>query len=199
MITFYRIKNNSPNVQKICIMLAETGLPHTVQFVERTDNGQLAEHYRAINPNLTVPAIVDNDTGAILFESAAILCYLAERSGKLLPENPQQRGEALNWLIFEAANIGPVVGEMFYYILYDSDALAESHMQRYRNKLAHYCEILDERLSGREYLCGEFSIADIALYPWVSVMEDMAELQLEKFPHLSAWTKRISQRSSVIP
>jgi len=196
MITFYRIKNNSPNVRKVSMMLTETGIPHQVQFVERTDSGQLAEAYRTVNPNLTVPAIVDNSTGAILFESAAILCYLAEQSGKLLPNNPQQRGEALNWLIFEAANVGPVVGEMFYYIMHDTDALADSHMQRYKDRLTRYCEILEQRLADREYLCGEFSIADIALYPWTSVMEDMAEIELSQFPNLSAWATRVGQRPS---
>jgi len=151
MITFYRIKNNSPNVRKVRMMLAETGLAHQTQFVERTDNGQLAEEYRSINPNLTVPAIVDSDTGATLFESAAILCYLAEKSGKLMPRNPQHRGEALNWLVFEAANIGPVVGEMFYYLMNDADTLGDIHMQRYKNRLTRYCEILEQRLDGREY------------------------------------------------
>jgi GST-like protein len=196
MITFYRIKNNSPNVQKVCMMLAETGLAHEVKYVERTDSGELSREFQAINPNLTVPAIVDHNTGAILFESAAILFYLAEQSGKLLPDNPQLRGETVNWLLFEAANVGPVVGEMFYYLVHDKEQLSDTHMQRYRNRLIHYCQMLEQRLSGREYLCDSFSIADIALYPWINVMEDMAEISLTRFPFLSSWSLRISQRPS---
>ena len=196
MITFYRIANNSPNIKKVSIMLAETGLPHDVQHVERLDNGKLADEYLAINPNATVPAIVDNEAQVTLFESAAILCYLAERSGMLLPDNPQGKGEALNWLLFEAANVGPVVAEIYHYLMLMEDELSDAHMQRYKDKLTRYCEILEQRLEGREYLCGEFSIADIALYPWTAVFEDLAEVELTDYPNLSDWADRISQRPS---
>ena len=196
MISFYRIKNNSPNVQKICLMLAETGLAHEIHFVERQDNGALDEAFSNINPNLTVPAIVDHETGATLFESAAILYYLAERSGLLLPDDPRQRAETLNWMLLEAANLGPVVGEMFYYLIHDAEELSGIHMQRYRNRLIRYCQMLEQRLEGRDYLCETFSVADIAFYPWKSVIEDMAEISFADYPNLSAWAERISQRPS---
>lgn len=195
MITFYRIPNNSPNIKKITMMLAETEIPHDTQVVERQD-GKLVDEYLTINPNGTVPAIVDNDAQVTLFESAAILCYLAEKSGKLLPDNPQLRSEVLNWLIFEAANIGPVVAEIYYYLMTMEDELADVHMQRYKDKLTRFCEILDQRLEGRDYLCGNISIADIALFPWTAVFEDLAEVNITDYPYLSAWMERINQRPS---
>jgi GST-like protein len=195
MLTFYRIPNNSPNIRKIVMMLAETGLPHESQHVERQD-GKLADDYLAINPNGTVPAIVDRETQTTLFESAAILCYLAEKSGKLLPENSQLRGEVLNWLIFEAANVGPVVAEIYYYMMQMEDELADIHMQRYQQKLTRFCDIINQRLEGRDYLCGDYSIADIALFPWTAVFEDLAEVDLADYPNLSTWMERVNQRPS---
>jgi GST-like protein len=197
MLTFYRIANNSPNIRKVAMMLAETEMPHDVQIVERQD-GKLADDYLAVNPNGTVPAIIDKQAQITLFESAAILCYLAEKSGMLLPDNPQDRGEVLNWLIFEAANIGPVVAEIYYYMMLMEDELADVHMQRYQGKLVNYCEILDQRLEGRDYLCEDFSIADIALFPWTAVFEDLADVDFADYPNLSAWMERISQRPSAL-
>jgi GSH-dependent disulfide-bond oxidoreductase len=197
MLTFYRIANNSPNIRKVAMMLAETEMPHDVQIVERQD-GKLADDYLAVNPNGTVPAIIDKQAQITLFESAAILCYLAEKSGMLLPDNPQDRGEVLNWLIFEAANIGPVVAEIYYYMMLMEDELADVHMQRYQDKLVRYCEIIDRRLERRDYLCEDFSIADIALFPWTAVFEDLADVDLADYPNLSAWMERISQRPSAL-
>lgn len=179
------------------MMFAETGIPHETHIVERRD-GALVDEYLSVNPNATVPAIVDKDAGITLFESAAILCYLAELSGTLLPGNPHEKGEVLNWLIFESANVGPVVAEIYHYMMLMENELADVHMQRYQKKLARYCEIIEQRLEGREYLCGDFSIADIALFPWTVVYEDLAEVNLTEFPNLSGWATRINQRPSAL-
>jgi len=179
------------------MMLAETGIPHETHIVERRD-GELVDEYLSINPNATVPAIVDDDAGITLFESAAILCYLAESSGLLLPVNTHEKAEVVNWLIFESANIGPVVAEIYHYMMLMEDELPDVHMRRYQNKLARFCEIIDQRLKGREYLCGGFSIADIALYPWTAVFEDLAEVSLSDFSNLSTWAERIGQRPSAM-
>lgn len=195
MLTFYRIANNSPNIRKIAMMLAEAKIPHDVQIVERQD-GKLADDYLTVNPNGTVPAIVDKEAEITLFESAAILCYLAEKAGSLLPDNPQDKGEVLNWLIFEAANIGPVVAEIYYYMMQMEDELANIHMQRYQDKLVRFCDIINQRLEGRDFLCGDISIADIALFPWTAVFEDLAEIDLGDYPNLHGWMERISKRPS---
>jgi len=197
MITFYRIANHSPNIRKVSMMLAETGIPHETRIVERRD-GELVDEYLSINPNATVPAIVDDVAGITLFESAAILSYLAESSGLLLPTDVHQKAEVVNWLIFEAANIGPVVAEIFHYMMQMEDELADVHMRRYQKKLARFCEIIDQRLKDREYLCGDFSIADIALYPWTAVFEDLADVSLTSYPNLLSWAKRIEERPSAM-
>ena len=197
MIIFYRIPGDSPNMRKVSIMLAETALSHTVQQVERQDDGQLAEEFRRINPNATVPAITDQQTGVTLFESGAILHYLAEQSGQLLPVNLQDRAEAIKWLMFEVANGGPTMLEVYHYLLTDTGELPDSVLQRYKTKLAQFGRILDAQLAERDYLCGEYSIADIALYPWALIWEDMADVNLTTYPNLHRWVTKISERAAV--
>ncbi len=194
MIHFYTMHSASPNVRKILIMLAETGLPYSVKRVEKQDDGKFPEDFFAINPNGTVPAIVDHATRNAIFESGAILHYLAEKSGKLLPTDPATRGEVVKWLMFEVANMGPVMGELFHYLLIDPDTLPETHLARYKGKIARYCAILDRQLDGRAYLCGEYSIADVALYPWTVILEDMADLNVSDYPRLEQWAARIGSR-----
>ncbi len=193
MIDFYTIHSASPNVRKIMIMLAETGLPHAVRRLDKS-GGRLPDSFFVISPNGTVPAIVDHASGQAVFESAAILQYLAEKAGKLLPSSPIARADVIKWLIFEASNVGPVMGELFHYLVKTADDISEVHLQRYRDKLASYCAILDQQLANKAYLCGDYSIADIALYPWSAVMEDMAEISLSDYPNLSGWAARIDAR-----
>lgn len=180
-------------------MLAEIGLPYTVKRVEKQSNGEFAADFVAINPNATVPAIVDTDTGITLFESGAILYYLAEKTRKLLPTNLKDRAEVVKWLMFEVANMCPAMVELYHYMLIDSEEIPEAILQRYKGKLVRYCSILNQQLDGREYLCGEYSIADIALYPWSVILEDMAEINLGNYPNLKNWATAIGNRSAVQP
>lgn len=198
MIILYMMQSASPNILKITMMLKETGFPYTVRQLEKQSNGELPEEFLAINPNATVPAIVDQDNGAVIFESGAILHYLAEKSGKYLPTDLKARGAALKWLMFEVANMGPTMGELFYYMLHAADDIADVHLQRYKDKVAQFCTILDLQLEGGEYLCGEYSIADIALYPWYDVLEDMADVKLSAYPKLGNWAAMISKRPAAI-
>lgn len=197
MITLYSKGSASPNIRKISTMLYEIDLPFTVCRVEKQADGKFADEFLAINPNATVPAIVDHDTDTMLFESGAILQYLAEKTNKLLPAAHPARGEVIKWVMFEAANVGPTVGELFHYMLLDSNEVADVHLQRYKDKLARHCAILDQQLNKGTYLVDEFSIADIALYPWTVVMEDMAEISLGDYPNLQQWADTISQRPAV--
>jgi len=196
MIVLYTLLSNSPNIRKISMMLKETGLPYTVQRFERPGNGKVPDELMAISPNGTVPAILDEDNGAVIFESGAILYYLAEKTGKFLSPDLKAKGEAMKWLIFESANFGPTMGELYHYILRTSEEIADVHMQRYKTKIAKFCAVLDHQLDGRDYLCGEYSIADIALYPWTGILEDMADVKLSDYSWLSNWARRISQRPS---
>ncbi len=197
MIIFYRIPGDSPNMRKVSVMLAETGLPHTVQQVERQNDGQLAEEFHRINPNATVPAIIDQQTGVTLFESGAILHYLAEKTGQYLPTSIQARAEVMKWLMFEVANVGPTMLEVYHYLLTDTAELPDAVLQRYKSRLANLGHILDRQLSEREYLCGEYSIADIALYPWLLIWEDMTDVNLATYPNLHTWVNKISERPAV--
>ncbi len=196
MINLYTMKSASPNVRKITIMLREVGLPYRIRHVEKGGDGKHADDFLAINPNATVPAIVDEDTGSAVFESAAILYYLAEKTKQLLPHDLSGRGEVAKWLLFEAANIGPSMGELYYYMLYAGDDVPEIHLQRYKDKLARYCSILDSQLTGREHLCGRYSIADIAIYPWTIILEDIAGINLSEYHHLHSWANAIGRRSA---
>lgn len=198
MIALYTMGSVSPNVRKILIMLAETGLPYTVKRIEKQSNGKFADDFIAINPNATVPAIVDQDDGSAIFESGAILYYLAEKTQTLLSSDVGSRGEVVKWLMFEVANMGPVMGELFHYILMEPEEIQDRHVQRYKDKLARYCTILDRQLDGREYLCGDYSIADIALYPWAEIIEDMAEIKLDDYANLNRWVAAINNRPAIL-
>jgi GST-like protein len=198
MITLYTMQSASPNILKISMILKETGLPYTVKQMEKQSNGQLPDDFLAINPNDTVPAILDEDNGAVLFESGAILHYLAEKSGKYLPADLKARSETMKWLMFEVANMGPTMGELYYYLLHAKDEIANVHLQRYKDKVAQFCTILDRQLDGREFLCGEFTIADIALYPWYGVLEDMADVNLNDYPKLANWAFLIGKRPAAM-
>lgn len=199
MFIFYTTRSESPNLRKISIMLEEIGLPYTVKHVEKQSNGKFAADFVAINPNATVPAIIDTDTDITLFESGAILYYLAEKTKRLLPTNLKDRAEVMKWLMFEVANMCPAMVELYHYILMDSGEIPAAVLQRYRDKLVRYCSILNQQLDGREYLCGEYSIADIALYPWSVILEDMAEINLGDYPNLKNWASTIGNRSAAQP
>ena len=198
MIILYTMLSASPNIRKITMMLNEAGLPYIVHKFEKQADGKLPDDFLAINPNGTVPAILDNENGAILFESCAILYYLAEKSGKLLPAELTARAEVMKWLMFEAANVGAAMGELYYYLLQATDELADVHLQRYKDKITKFCSIMDRQFENVEYLGGEYSIADIALYPWYDVLEDMADVTLKDYPHLKKWANTISQRPAAI-
>ena len=192
MIIFYRILSESPNIEKVSLMLKETGLDHEVKMVN-THDGVDAE-LAAISPNGTFPAIVDTDTGATVFESGAILHYLAEKSGMLLPSNSKDRAESMKWLMFEVSNVSPIMLELYHYLLNDAGDLPAFVFDRYKNMLRQFCRILEIQLNQRDYLAGEFSIADIALYPWMVTLEDMAEINVEDYPNLNRWTASIQRR-----
>ena len=199
MIVFYSLTSASPNIRKISMMLSETGLPHYVKDIHGNGDGKkFTDDFMAISPNRTVPAILDEDNGVVLFESGAILHYLAEKSGYFLPANIKDRSEVMKWLMFEVSNMGPTMGEIFHYMVQTSDEIADVHMKRYRDKVAQFCEILDRQLEEREYLGGEYSIADIALYPWHVVLEDMADVNLSDYPNLHKWVERIGKRPAAI-
>jgi GST-like protein len=198
MIILYTLMSVSPNIRKALILLEETGLPYTVRALEKHSDANATDEYRAISPNGTVPAIVDEETGVAVFESAAVLHYLAEKSGQFLPKDTADRADVMKWLLFEAANVGPVMGELYHYMVYASDEMSEAVLHRYREKLAGYLSVLDRQLEDREYLAGAYSIADMILWPWMTVVEDVGEIDLAEYPNLKRWVQTVGTRDAVV-
>jgi len=191
MIHFYRILSNSPNILKILLMLKETGQDYLEIMVEPHSHPDKAPDLFAVSPHGTVPAIRDDKTGVALFESAAILYYLAEKSGRFLPKDLNRRAEAMKWLSIEAGSVSPLIGIIRHLLLDTYGEMSDSALGRNQQSLAEYCGLMDRQLAGREYLAEEYSIADMALFPWVVTFEDMADIQLTDYPHLQAWSQRM--------
>jgi GST-like protein len=192
----------SPNVRKVLIALEELGLPYEIRWTDIGAGEQFDPQYLAINPNGKVPAIVDHDGPGgrplPLFESAAILLYLAEKTGQLLPADPECRWEAICWTIWQVANQGPMAGQAGHFLNYarQQGINDEYATGRYVGEVKRLYGVLDTRLAQDEYLAGEFSIADIACFPWTRVAAGHGVDVTADFPHVAAWMGRISQRPS---
>lgn len=197
MIKFYTNRSRGAIVQKIFIMLSELAIPHETISIDMTSEGDLLDELEKINPNKTVPALVDEETGVVLFESSAILYYLAEKANLFLPKDLIARSEVMKWLMFESANLSPTMLELIHYEVFSDEPLSDTHLQRYKDNIANCCSIIDQQLSQREYLCDEYSIADIATYPWYLLMVDLAEINLDNYPNLNRWINTISERPAV--
>lgn len=169
-------------MRTISLMPEETALPYVVQWVEPRQHEAVDEEFAKISSNGTAPSMVGTDTGVTLFESGAILYFLAEMSGKLLPSTLGARAEVVKWLMFEAANVCPTMIELHHYVMHDAGELPDTIFQRYKNRLARYCSILDKQLAGRQYLAGQYSIADVALYRRMITLEDMAQIDFSPPP-----------------
>jgi GSH-dependent disulfide-bond oxidoreductase len=188
----------TPNGTKASVMLEETGIPYNVHAVNLGKNEQKTPEFLAINPNGRIPAIVDTEGPGgkriSIFESGAILIYLAEKSGKLLPRDPVRRIEAIEWLMFQMAGIGPMFGQLGWFKRNGPDN--QQAITRYTDESARLAGVLDQRLGQTEYLAGEFSIADIANLTWVGVLP-FFNLPLDKWPNLKRWHETVAARPAV--
>ena len=186
----------TPNGQKVSILLEELGLPYTVHALPFNTQEQKAPEYLQINPNGRIPAIVDqaNDNFAV-FESGAILVYLAEQAGKLLPTDVKGRSLVMQWLMFQMGGVGPMQGQANVFFRYFPEKL-QGPIDRYQNETRRLYEVLNARLAEVQYLAGEYSIADIATYPWVSVHE-WAGVSVDGLEHLQRWMAAIAARPAV--
>ena len=196
MIIYYRLRSESPNMRKVTIMLEEIGCPYAINYVDHQD--VIDYEFAKISPNGTVPAIVDSENGVALFESTAILQYLSNKTGVLQQQDIGIQAAINQWLAFEASNVCPAVLELHHYIMNDGGDLPQSVYRRYEDKLIKFCEILNRQLQDKSYLAGEFSIADIALAPWVVTLPDIADIDLDRFEHLQQWWRRFEQRPSAL-
>lgn len=194
--TLHLYTDSSPNGFKVSIALEELGLPYQLHHV-RIDAG---EHklpaFQKLHPHARIPVLVDEANGIILFESAAILLYLAERSGRLLPQEPVPRWEAITWLMFHAASVGPILGQRVHFEMF-ADTPQPAAIERYRRLSNEFFATLDRRLADRSWLAGEtYSIADIAGFGWTHIAR-VIDLDFSAYPHLTEWHTRVSQRPAV--
>ena len=186
----------TPNGQKISIALEELGLLYRVHALSFDRKEQKAPEYLKINPNGRIPAIVDTDNDNFaVFESGAILLYLAEKTGRLMPTDARGRSTVIQWLMFQMGGVGPMQGQANVFFRYFPEKL-QGAIDRYQNETRRLYEVLDTRLGEVEYLAGDYSIADIATYPWVRI-HDWSGVSVEGLPHLQRWMDALAARPAV--
>jgi GST-like protein len=182
---------HTPNGRKVSVMLEEVGLRYEIVKVNLGKREQFSPEFTAISPNQKIPAIVDG--GLALAESGAILVYLAERTGRLLPV--ATRYQTLQWLMFQMAHIGPMLGQAHHFRLQAKEKLPYA-IERYEKEASRLYAVLDQQLTRQEFLAGEYSIADIATYPWVMRYFNFG-VQLDDYPAVKRWTETIGARPAV--
>lgn len=190
----------TPNGQKISIMLEELQRPYEVHLVNIGEGEQFKPAFLAISPNNRIPAIVDpqglSGTPISVFESGAILKYLGEKFGKFYPADPEARIKVDEWLFWQMGGFGPMLGQNHHFALYAPEKIQYA-IDRYRNESHRLYGVLDKQLQGKDYICGEYSIADIACIGWANGYERQG-VDIEEFPALKAWHTRMNARSGVI-
>jgi GST-like protein len=189
----------TPNGHKIHIMLEECELPYRVHPVDIGAGDQFKREFLAISPNNKIPAIVDSDgpdgRPLPLFESGAILVYLASKTGRLLPPGVRERYVALQWVMFQVGHIGPMLGQAHHFRQYAPERI-EYAIDRYTREATRLYGVMDRHLAASSYFAGEYSIADIAIYPWTRSHENQG-IDLERFPNVQRWFRAISERPAV--
>ncbi len=190
---------STPNGRKVSIMLEETRLDYRVHKIDISKGDQFEPEFVAINPNSKIPAIVDSDGPGgkplTLFESGAILIYLAEKTGQLLPKDPATRYVALEWLMFQMGGVGPMFGQVHHFLRAAPEPVPYA-IDRYGKETRRLYGVLDARLGKEAYLAGEYSIADIATFPWVA-RHEWHKVALGDFPSVERWYRTISARPAV--
>ena len=191
MIDLYT--SNTPNGYKVSIMLEELKLPYNVIAVDLVKKDQKKAKYLKLNPNGRIPTIVERENeNFVVFESGAILIYLAEKTGQLLPEQPEKRSKVLQWLMFQMGGIGPMQGQAHVFYRYAPEKI-EYAINRYQNETFRLYKVLDDQLKEKEYLADDFSIADIATWPWVR-RHKWAGVEIEKLSNLRRWMGNLENR-----
>lgn len=191
----------TPNGLKLKLFMEETGLSHRIIPVNIGKGEQFKPEYLAISPNNKIPALVDHDPAGggepiSLFESGAMLLYLAEKTGRFLPADARGRAEVLQWLFWQVGGLGPMAGQNGHFLVYAPEKVPYA-IERYLKETHRLYGVLDKRLADREFIAGEYSIADIAAYPWIVPHEPHGQ-DLEDFPHLKRWFETIKARPATV-
>ncbi len=186
----------TPNGYKASIALEELGLPYTVHAINLGELEQKQEWFLELNPNGRIPMIVDRETDDFaVFESGAILLYLAEKTGRLIPSDTKARSQVIQWLMFQMGGIGPMQGQANVFARYAPEPIPYA-IERYQKETRRLYEVLNRRLTGRDYLVGDYSIADIASFTWVRA-HDWSGISLDGLDDLRRWLERIEARPAV--
>jgi GST-like protein len=185
----------TPNGRKANIMLEEIGLPYTVHAIDISKDEQFAPEFLKISPNNRIPAIVDRDNGMSLMESGAILIYLADKTGKLLPKSGMERYKVIEWLMWQMGGPGPMLGQVHHFVKYNPGKAPYAE-ERYLKEAARLYKVLNTQLGLHEYVAGEYSIADIAIWPWISRFE-WQTINLNDYPNVKRWYLEIAKRPAV--
>ena len=190
----------TPNGLKARLCMEEAGIEHRLVPVNLGKGEQFRPEYLAISPNNKIPAIVDHapaDGGEpiTMFESGAILLYIAEKTGRLIPADLRRRAEVVQWLFWQMAGLGPMAGQIGHFNVYAPEKVPYA-IDRYTRETGRLYGVLDKQLSDRPFIAGEYSIADIACYPWIVPHEAHGQ-DLERFPHLRRWFETVAQRPAV--
>jgi GST-like protein len=187
----------TPNGYKVAIMLEETGLPYTPHFLSLSDNDQKTPDFLAINPNGRIPAIVDRDAGDFpVFESGAILIYLAEKTGQFLPADAKGRSTVIQWVMWQMGGLGPMMGQLNVFKRYFPETIPAA-IERYERESYRLFGVMESQLAKSAYLAGDdYTIADMAAWPWVT-SHKWPDLSLDDYPRLADWHNRIKARPAV--
>ncbi|MEO1291558.1 MAG: glutathione S-transferase N-terminal domain-containing protein [Pseudomonadota bacterium] len=184
----------TPNGRKVSIMLEELGVEYRSVPIDIAKDDQFSAEFLAISPNNKIPAIIDHDTGRSLMESGAILLYLAEKYGRFLPDGTA-RWEAIEWLMWQMGGFGPMLGQAHHF-LHFNPGVADYAETRFATEAQRLYGVLDRQLAGRTYVCGTYSVADMAIWPWASRFE-WQRVDLKAYPNVLAWYRRCAERPGV--
>ena len=194
MIDFYTW--STPNGRKVSIMLEECGLPYRAHAIDISKDEQFQPAFLKISPNNRIPAIVDNDNGLALFESGAILMYLAEKTGKFWSREPAAHWHTVQWLMWQMGGAGPMLGQVHHFVKYNAGKAPYAE-ERFLKEGKRLYGVLDRRLAEAPYVAGEYSIADMSIWPWISRFE-WQTIDLATYPNVKRWYTAIAARPAVV-
>ena len=185
----------TPNGRKVSIMLEELGLEYNVIPIDITKGEQNDSTFISFSPNNKIPAIIDHETGAKMMESGAILMYLAQKTGRFMSDGGEQYWDELQWLMFQMGHVGPMLGQTHHFVKFNPGKAPYAE-ERYKNENIRLYRVLEKRLKGREFICEDYSVVDIATWPWISRYE-FQQMDLTDYPSLKDWYIRVASRPAV--
>ena len=185
----------TPNGRKVSIMLEELGLPYEARAVDIGKGEQHDPEFLAISPGNKIPAIVDHETGVAMMQSGAILLYLAEKTARFMPTEAESRRQAMEWLMWQMGDLGPMLGQAHHFLKFNKGKAPYAE-ERYLKEAHRLYGVLDKRLADHEYMAGEYSVADIATWPWISRFE-WHQVDINRFPNVTRWYRAIAARPAV--